>query len=159
MWDFINWMVDLHMPNYITKALLKTQHPAQSKPQHTIQNCPDPVQGTGADSDDRHQSPTLQRTHQTRAGYCWHTPLLRMCSWPHHSSSHQPYCLLASSRHGSHGRHMSSTSWLCCYTFQCRHLLPRKQHDPRGPHQCIVSFQTQCTQLGISALLPYQQRQ
>jgi hypothetical protein len=33
-WDYINQMVNLHMPNYITKALLKYQHPAPLKPQH-----------------------------------------------------------------------------------------------------------------------------
>jgi hypothetical protein len=34
MWDYIDWTVNLHMPNYITKALLKHQHPAPLKPQH-----------------------------------------------------------------------------------------------------------------------------
>jgi hypothetical protein len=33
-WDCINRMVDLHMPDYISKALLKYQHQAPSKPQH-----------------------------------------------------------------------------------------------------------------------------
>ncbi len=33
-WDYINWTVNLHMPNYINKALLKYQHPALAKPQH-----------------------------------------------------------------------------------------------------------------------------
>jgi hypothetical protein len=33
-WDYINQTVDLHMPKYITKALLKYQHPALLKPQH-----------------------------------------------------------------------------------------------------------------------------
>ena len=30
-WDYINQTVNLHMPNYINKALLKYQHPALSK--------------------------------------------------------------------------------------------------------------------------------
>jgi hypothetical protein len=33
-WDYVNHMVDLHMPDYISKALLKYQHQAPSKPQH-----------------------------------------------------------------------------------------------------------------------------
>jgi hypothetical protein len=33
-WDYVNCMVDLHMPDYISKALLKYQHQATSKPQH-----------------------------------------------------------------------------------------------------------------------------
>jgi hypothetical protein len=32
--DYTNRTVDLHMPNYINKALLKYQHPALLKPQH-----------------------------------------------------------------------------------------------------------------------------
>jgi hypothetical protein len=34
MWDYINCMVDLHIPDYISMALLKYQHQAPSKPQH-----------------------------------------------------------------------------------------------------------------------------
>jgi hypothetical protein len=34
MWDYIDCTVDLHMPDYILKALLKYQHQARSKPQH-----------------------------------------------------------------------------------------------------------------------------
>jgi hypothetical protein len=34
MWDYVNCMVDLHMPDYISKALLKYQHQAPLKPQH-----------------------------------------------------------------------------------------------------------------------------
>ncbi len=34
-WDYVNCTVDLHMPDYINKALLKYQHQALSKPQHT----------------------------------------------------------------------------------------------------------------------------
>ncbi len=33
-WDYVNHTVDLHMPDYISKALLKYQHQAPSKPQH-----------------------------------------------------------------------------------------------------------------------------
>ncbi len=33
-WDYINPTVDLHMPDYISKALLKYQHQVLSKPQH-----------------------------------------------------------------------------------------------------------------------------
>jgi hypothetical protein len=33
-WDYINCTVDLHMPDYISKALLKYQHQALSKSQH-----------------------------------------------------------------------------------------------------------------------------
>jgi hypothetical protein len=33
-WDYINQTVDLHMPDYINKALLKYQHQAPLKPQH-----------------------------------------------------------------------------------------------------------------------------
>jgi hypothetical protein len=35
-WDYINQTVNLHMPNYINKALLKYQHPAPPKPQHAL---------------------------------------------------------------------------------------------------------------------------
>ncbi len=34
MWDYINQMVDLHMPNYSNKALLKYHCPAPWRPQH-----------------------------------------------------------------------------------------------------------------------------
>jgi hypothetical protein len=34
MWDYVNCTVDLHMPDYISKALLKYQHQALLKPQH-----------------------------------------------------------------------------------------------------------------------------
>jgi hypothetical protein len=34
MWDYVNCTVDLHMPDYISKALLKYQHQAPSKPRH-----------------------------------------------------------------------------------------------------------------------------
>jgi hypothetical protein len=33
-WDYANHRVDLHMPDYISKALLKYQHQVSSKPQH-----------------------------------------------------------------------------------------------------------------------------
>jgi hypothetical protein len=33
-WDYVNHMVNLHMPDYINKALLKYQHQAPSKPHH-----------------------------------------------------------------------------------------------------------------------------
>ncbi len=33
-WDYIKSMVNLHMPNYITKALLKYQHLSPLRPQH-----------------------------------------------------------------------------------------------------------------------------
>jgi hypothetical protein len=33
-WDYINPTVDLRMPDYISKALLKYQHQVPSKPQH-----------------------------------------------------------------------------------------------------------------------------
>ncbi len=125
----------------------------------TIQGYPNPVWGTSADSYNGHHSPTLQRKHQMCAGSCRYTPLLRTHGWPNHSSCHQRYCVLTGSRHQSRGIRMSSTSSLCCYTSQCRHPLPHKQYDPRGPHQCIVPFQTQRLQSGISALLPHQQRQ
>ena len=53
---------------------------------------------------------------------------------------------------------MSLTPQLHCNTSQCRHTLPCKQHDPCHPHWHIVSFRTQHTQLGISTLIPHQQR-
>ncbi len=34
MWDYISRTVDLHMPDYINKLLLKYQHQAPLKPQH-----------------------------------------------------------------------------------------------------------------------------
>lgn len=34
-WDYINRFVDLHMPLYIDKAVLKYQHPKPSRPQHS----------------------------------------------------------------------------------------------------------------------------
>jgi hypothetical protein len=34
MWDYVNHTVDLHMPDYTSKALLKYQHQVPSKPQH-----------------------------------------------------------------------------------------------------------------------------
>ncbi len=34
MWDSINHFVDLHLPLYIDKALLKYQHPSPTCPQH-----------------------------------------------------------------------------------------------------------------------------
>ncbi len=39
--------------------------------------------------------------HQTCAGYCRDTSLLWTCRWPNHSSCHQRYSLLTSSRHGN----------------------------------------------------------
>jgi hypothetical protein len=33
-WDYVNHTVDLHMPDYISKTLLKYQHQVPSKPQH-----------------------------------------------------------------------------------------------------------------------------
>jgi hypothetical protein len=33
-WDYVNCAVNLHMPDYISKALLKYQHQAPLKPQH-----------------------------------------------------------------------------------------------------------------------------
>ena len=41
----------------------------------TIQGYPNPIWGMSADIDNGHHIPTLQRTHQTLAGYCWNTPL------------------------------------------------------------------------------------
>jgi hypothetical protein len=34
MWDYINQAANLHMSNYINKALLKYQHPPPMRPQH-----------------------------------------------------------------------------------------------------------------------------
>jgi hypothetical protein len=110
-WDYMTQMVYLYMPNYINKALLKYQHPPQSKPQHA-RYCPNPIWGTSANSYNRHYSPTLQRTNQVCARHCWHTLLLRTCSGPHNSPWHQSNGFAKSTGHGSHGWHMSSTSRL-----------------------------------------------
>ncbi len=124
----------------------------------STQSCPDAIRSMCASSYDRHFSPTLQWTNQAPARHCWHTSLLPTSNRPHDSPSHQRNHLTAITGHGSHGWCMSSTSRLHRDTSQCRHMLPCKQHDPCYPHRCIVSFRTQCTQSGISTLLPHQQR-
>ncbi len=108
MWDYINQMVDLHMPNYITKALLKYQHPAPLKPQHA------PYKAAPIQFGARVQTVTTETTAplskeriicmQDIAG----TLLYYGCAVV--PTILPAISAIASHQHGSHGRHMASTS-------------------------------------------------
>jgi len=116
-WDYKNCTVDLSMPDYTQKALLKFGHRKPNRPRHSPYQAAPANYGSKTPqhpkSDDTPPLTAKQITNQVHTTSCRHFSVLWPCRRPHTRRSLQFHCLTTKQGHISSHASNKTTAQLC----------------------------------------------